>query len=129
MSSANKIAFSPAQLSVLQQLADKGPQPRDPLMRTACIGHNTMAKVFESLEYRGLVIEGERPKGRAVCLLEITMAGRRALADLVAGIYTEPARVQPPTRNVLQGFYRPPPEPFYRNNGHKHIVSFGEARC
>lgn len=117
--------FTPTQLIILQMLADKGPLPRQPLMQAASIGHNTMAKVFESLEYRGLVVEGERPRGRSHCLIEITMAGRRALADLEAGTYNELARVPPPTRNKLEGFYRPPADAYYRNNGNKHIASRG----
>lgn len=118
-------AFTPAQLTVLQMLVDKGPQPRQPLMQAASIGHNTMAKVFESLEYRGLVTEGERVKGQRTCPLEITMAGRRALADFERGEYVNPQRVPAPTRNLLQGFYRPPAATYYRNNGHAHIASRG----
>ena len=120
-------AFTPAQLTILQTLATKGPQARQLLMQAASIGHNTMAKVFESLAYRGLVIEGEKPRGRALCLIEITMAGRRALADLERGIVPDYGRVPPPSINKMQGFYRPPPAQFCRNNGHAHIASRGVA--
>ena len=121
-----KPTFTQAQLTILQMLADKGPQPRHPLMQAAAIGHNTMGRVFESLEYRGLVMEGEKPRGRAACLIEITMAGRRALADFEAGTYVELNRVPPPTRNVLQGHYIAPAW-MTRNNGHTNIASRGVA--
>jgi len=116
-----------AQLTILQSLATKGPQPRMPLMQAAAIGHNTFAKVFESLVYRGLVIDGERQPGRTWCLIEITMAGRRALADLENGTQEHPMRVPAQTRSKLEGFYRPPPAQFCRNNGNMHIPSRGVA--
>lgn len=119
------MSFTPAQTTILQTLAAKGPQARKPLMDAASIGHNTMAKVFESLEYRGLVTEGERPKGRALCLIEITDKGRKALADLERGIVPDYGRVPPPSINKMQGFYRPPLAQFCRNNGHVHIASRG----
>ena len=120
-------AFTPAQLTILQTLATKGPQARQPLMQAASIGHNTMAKVFESLEYRGLVTEGERVKGQRTCPLEITMAGRRALADLERGEYVDTHKVPAPTRNMFQGVYRPAANVYYRNNGNAHIASRGVA--
>jgi len=119
-------SLTPAQLTVLRELAAHGSLPRSALMTAAAIGHNTMATVFEALEYRGLVIEGERPKGRALCLIEITMAGRLALADTEAGTYTDLTRVPPPTRQVVAIPILPRP-PFYRNNGLAHIPSRGVA--
>lgn len=119
--------LTPAKLAILKFLAENGPHSRQPLMQAASVGRNAITKVIAWLEYRGLVLKGERLKNCDLCLIEITMAGRRALADMEAGNHAELPRVPAPTRNVLQGFYRPPMSGYVRNDGHRHIASRGVA--
>jgi len=118
--------FTPAQLVMLQTLAAQGSLPRRALMSAAGVGHNTAARVIESLVYRRLVTEGARPKGRSTYLIDITPAGRSAMAALAAGTYTDADRVPSPNRLAVS-IPILPQVPYYRNNGHRNIQSRGVA--
>jgi hypothetical protein len=120
-----KKSLTPAQVAILQCLATRGPQARRNLLQAAAIGHNTYAKLFEALSYRGLVIEGEQKPGSSWRLAEITMAGRRALADLDNDDHPELDIVPPPVRCVAVPIL--PMRPYFRNNGNAHIQSRGLA--
>lgn len=119
-----KPTLKPAQIAILEHLVEHGPQARQPLMKAAGVGHNTFAKLFESLYFKNLVIDGERQPGRSWCKIDITEAGRSALTD--PGIYcqSDVVRTPSPVRCVAVPIL--PKQPYYRNNGNVHIPRFGQ---
>jgi DNA-binding MarR family transcriptional regulator len=71
---------------VLQSLADLGPRSQRDLAELLWVNRTIMVKLVDALEREGLVERRRDPVDRRSYALELTAAGRHALADLSAAV-------------------------------------------
>ncbi|MDE2580066.1 MAG: MarR family transcriptional regulator [Rhodospirillales bacterium] len=74
--------LTPTQLGVLEALWHKGPLTQVSLGRKLLSSPGNMTDVIDKLERRGLVCRGRKPGDRRAVQVDLTAAGRDAIAEL-----------------------------------------------